>query len=64
MIRRLVNELLPFMTEIVEGYQGEYHEEGLRHGFGRYQYIDGTIYEGYWENDIQAGFGIWNHPDD
>jgi hypothetical protein len=52
------------MTEIVEGYQGEYHEEGLRHGFGRYQYIDGTIYEGYWENDIQAGFGIWNHPDD
>ena len=27
-------------------------------GFGTYTYFNGAKYEGYWEDDIQHGFGI------
>lgn len=28
-----------------------------KHGFGRYRWADGKIYEGYWKNGKQEGKG-------
>ena len=38
-----------------EVYMGEYYF-GNREGYGRYQYIDGRVYIGYWKGDIINGY--------
>ena len=46
--------------------KGEYEGEmrnGLRWGYGKCVYSDGTIYEGEWENDVRKGKGIFTYVD-
>jgi len=31
--------------------------EGKKHGYGKCMQEDGSIYEGFWENDIPHGYG-------
>ena len=38
-------------------YQGERNENGLPHGFGKYSYAQGDIYEGYWVDGSKQGKG-------
>lgn len=39
-------------------YEGDYARSGKRHGQGKYQFDDGSVYEGTWRNDNQHGRGI------
>ena len=38
-------------------YVGQW-KEGMRDGYGKFFYSNGSIYEGYWKNDKKEGFGI------
>ncbi len=38
-------------------YEGERNKDELPHGFGKYSYVDGDVYEGYWENGFKHGKG-------
>lgn len=39
-------------------YQGEYNEEGERHGYGIYTSKNGNEYRGEWQNDKREGLGV------
>ena len=36
-----------------------------RHGKGVKKYVNGDIYDGYWNNDLKEGYGTfkWNNGD-
>jgi hypothetical protein len=36
--------------------------KGLKHGFGKFYYKDGRIYEGNWQENIKFGFGAVYFP--
>jgi hypothetical protein len=55
-IQRLVNELIPYMKTVKEGYEGEL-KDGKPHGKGKYVYADGNVYEGDWKDDKKHGKG-------
>ncbi|KDO18148.1 hypothetical protein SPRG_21732 [Saprolegnia parasitica CBS 223.65] len=38
-------------------------EHGARHGFGKYQWIDGEVYQGEWAHDRPHGIGVWSSDD-
>lgn len=40
-------------------YQGEY-KKGKKHGYGTYQWTDGSRYQGQWEDNCLNGFVIFN----
>ena len=44
-VKRLVDELKPFMSFVKEGYEGEYKDD-KRHGRGMFRYASGAVYEG------------------
>jgi hypothetical protein len=35
-------------------YQGEFANE-QRHGFGKYQFVDGSAFDGQWQHDNYIG---------
>jgi len=39
-------------------YQGEYNDEGKRHGYGIYTSRNGNEYRGEWQNDKREGLGV------
>jgi len=39
-------------------YQGEYNQEGKRHGYGIYTSKNGNEYRGEWQNDKREGLGV------
>ena len=39
-------------------YQGEYNEDGQRHGYGIYTSKNGNEYRGEWQNDKREGLGV------
>ena len=39
-------------------YQGEYNEEGQRHGYGIYTSKNGNQYRGEWQHDQREGLGV------
>jgi hypothetical protein len=41
----------------IERYEGEW-SEGLRCGWGRMYYLDGSVFEGEWSNDMRNGRGL------
>jgi hypothetical protein len=43
-------------------YRGHY-DDGKRHGFGTFFYMNGSQYSGQWKNDVKDGPGIFIHPD-
>ncbi|EKX50293.1 hypothetical protein GUITHDRAFT_104103 [Guillardia theta CCMP2712] len=43
-------------------YVGQF-EKGKRHGQGRFEYADGTVYEGGWNENHKDGFGKYLYPD-
>ena len=43
-------------------YNGEYNEEGQRHGFGT-DYYEDSHYEGNWRNDKEEGIGTLKFED-
>jgi hypothetical protein len=50
-IERLVDELLPYMEFVEEGYVGEKNENGEKHGHGVFKYASGDIYD-HWKKLI------------
>jgi len=40
-----------------EYYEGQWSKEGVRHGIGTCIYPDGSVYEGFWEDDMRDGIG-------
>jgi len=42
-------------------YQGKVNRDGKKHGFGIYRWMDGSIYEGDYQNDVRHGKGrfLW-----
>ena len=44
-------------------YEGEWDEEGKKDGRGTMLWVDGSFYEGYWENDKANGPGRMLHAD-
>lgn len=52
-IETLIAELQPYLdaNEITVGYQGDYNDEGEKHGFGLYVWEDGDEFEGEYKND-------------
>ena len=44
-------------------YEGEWDEEGKKDGRGIEYWIDGSVYEGYWENNMANGDGRLIHAD-
>ena len=42
-------------------YEGQINSDGEKHGFGIYRWIDGSIYEGDYRNDLRHGKGrfLW-----
>ncbi len=39
-------------------YRGEY-KKGKKHGYGTYQWTDGSKYQGQWEDNCLNGFVIY-----
>jgi hypothetical protein len=35
---------------------------GYRDGNGFNKYIDGSIYQGKWKNNIREGYGVYTYP--
>lgn len=44
-------------------YEGEWNEDGERHGRGMQLWVDGSLYEGYWKYDKAHGRGRLIHAD-
>ncbi len=44
-------------------YEGDWDETKKRHGFGSYKWADGSIYIGYWKNNVACGYGKLVHDD-
>ena len=42
---------------VLKNYEGEKNDEGLPHGFGKIDYVDGSYYEGEWQNGYRHGKG-------
>lgn len=54
----LPNSSLQYRTvkfENGEVYQGQLSKDGRRHGLGTCIYPDGTLYQGFWNNDLKHG---------
>jgi len=56
-VKRLVDELKPFMSFVKESYEGEY-KDGKMHGNGIYRYASGDVYEGEWKDGKKHGRGM------
>ena len=37
--------------------------KGKKHGFGKYRWADGAVYEGDWLDNKLEGFGVYKWPD-
>lgn len=51
----------PVLMENQAVYIGEWNKDNLRHGRGSQNWNDGSLYEGYWENDKASGKGRLIH---
>jgi hypothetical protein len=59
-ISELVEALIPFMTRVQVGYQGDM-KDGKRNGQGQYRYSNGDTYNGEWKNDNMHGHGVYRY---
>jgi len=48
-------------TFVLKNYSGETNSQGNPHGYGRYEYADGSRYEGDWINSYRHGKGKCNY---
>ena len=39
------------------------HQNGVKHGKGKFVWADGTVYEGNFNNNLMDGFGKIVYPD-
>jgi len=44
-------------------YEGDVDETGKKHGKGIMKYVNGSIYDGEWQNDKENGTGKFSFPD-
>ncbi len=44
-------------------YRGHKDAKGRKHGKGRVQYMDGSVYTGYFDSDKKSGRGVMQYPD-
>ena len=54
----MTKAILKKVNEMGSTYVGDRNAQGLRHGRGRCTYLDGSYYEGEWENDHKQGRGV------
>ena len=52
MVLNTVTESILGQVEIYED-----DEKDTQHGYGKYTWADGSVYEGNWENGAQHGYG-------
>lgn len=50
------------LNDKMNKYMGEFND-GLKEGFGIFEYSDGQVYEGEWFNDKKEGMGILTFAD-
>eukprot|EP00808_Paulinella_micropora_P021607 g18055.t1 len=60
-IQRLVDNLIPRVRVVQEGYEGQRNAAGQAHGFGKYMYHSGVVYEGEYQADLMHGKGKYIH---
>ena len=60
-VKRLVDQIRHLITKTEEKYEGEYNEEGQRHGKGTYTFADGAIYEGDFKDGNYHGKGTYTY---
>lgn len=53
---KLPKDYVTINYENGERYEGQIHK-GFKHGKGKYTWPDGTIYIGFWSNDLEHGYG-------
>jgi hypothetical protein len=56
-VKLLVDAIRGSIERTDAKYEGEYNEEGKRHGKGKYTFADGRVYEGDWKDDMRNGRG-------
>lgn len=59
----LVSLRKPVKLENEAVYVGEWNDKLERHGRGKQNWVDGSLYEGYWKNDRANGKGRLIHAD-
>ena len=59
----MVEELKPYMKVAKVGYEGEYNENGKKHGKGIWRYPNGDVYEGDWYEEQKQGYGKYTYSD-
>ena len=47
----------PVKLDNGEIYEGQWTKDGKRHGVGTWIYPDGSVYQGFWANDLKDGIG-------
>ena len=58
MMQKLTMMILKKLEEAGSRYEGETNQEGEKHGKGKCTYIDGSMYDGSWENNKKNGYGV------
>ncbi len=61
-IKRLVQDLQPYMKKVKVGYDGD-EKGGTRNGKGVYRYPNGDVYEGEYKDGKRHGHGIYREAD-
>jgi len=57
MMQALTQGILKMLYERGSHYEGQTNSEGKKHGKGRCTYIDGSYYDGSWQDDKKHGWG-------
>lgn len=47
----------------VDGYVGEWNDDGLKHGKGKMTYVSGNVYDGEWKRGQRHGEGVMHYND-
>ena len=63
MMQQLTKILLKKLEEAGSKYEGETNEKGEKHGKGKFTFIDGSQYDGSWENNQKHGYGVFTKKD-
>ena len=60
-VKLLVDAIRGSIERTEEKYEGEYNEEGKRHGKGKYTYANGNVYEGDFQDGKRHGKGKFTY---